>query len=65
MNAICNHNNVLVLEYLIHGMSVTKDCMGKELMFFAVTHNNFGAILLFLNYGAILDKEYLEERNKN
>ncbi|EJJ6135377.1 hypothetical protein NJF21_001942, partial [Campylobacter jejuni] len=43
----------------------TKECMGKEPMFYAVTHNNFGAILLLLKYGAILDKEYLEESNKN
>lgn len=65
INAICNHNNELVLEYLKNGMSVTKECMGKEPMFYAVTHNNFGAILLLLKYGAILDKEYLEESNKN
>ncbi|EOD7233302.1 hypothetical protein ACJ5FG_001118 [Campylobacter coli] len=59
INAICNHNNELVLEYLKNGMSVTKECMGKEPMFYAVTHNNFGAILLLLKYGAILDKNYL------
>ncbi|EHK0255625.1 hypothetical protein NKM24_001794, partial [Campylobacter jejuni] len=34
-------------------------------MFYAITHNNFGAILLLLQYGAILDKEYLEESNKD
>lgn len=39
--------------------------MHEEPMFYAVTHNNFGAILLLLKYGAILDKEYLEESNKN
>ncbi|EJB0365055.1 hypothetical protein MUJ15_001657 [Campylobacter jejuni] len=42
-----------------------KNAWGKEPMFYAVTHNNFGAILLLLKYGAILDKEYLEESNKN
>ncbi|ALW81656.1 hypothetical protein RB97_06750 [Campylobacter jejuni] len=36
-----------------------------EPMFYAITHNNFGAILLLLKYGAILDKEYLEESNKD
>ncbi|EAL0341785.1 hypothetical protein BTQ26_09385, partial [Campylobacter coli] len=44
INAICNHNNELVLEYLKNGMSATKECMGEEPMFYAVTHNNFGAI---------------------
>ncbi|ECQ8145754.1 hypothetical protein F0018_08890, partial [Campylobacter jejuni] len=44
INAICNHNNELVLEYLKNGMSVTKECMGEEPMFYAITHNNFGAI---------------------
>ncbi|EHZ8508016.1 hypothetical protein I9D56_05745, partial [Campylobacter jejuni] len=34
-------------------------------MFYAITHNNFGAILLLLKYGAILDKNYLEEYNKD
>lgn len=65
INAICNHNNELVLEYLKNGMSATKECMGEESMFYAITHNNFGAILLLLKYGAILDKEYLEESNKD
>ncbi|EHT5361418.1 hypothetical protein KX997_001463 [Campylobacter jejuni] len=65
INAICNHNNELVLEYLKNGISATKECMGEEPMFYAVTHNNFGAILLLLKYGAILDKEYLEESNKD
>ncbi|EAK8272469.1 hypothetical protein E7N26_04165 [Campylobacter jejuni] len=65
INAICNHNNELVLEYLKNGMSATKECMGEEPMFYAIAHNNFGAILLLLKYGAILDKEYLEESNKD
>ncbi|EJA3469355.1 hypothetical protein MWI73_000910 [Campylobacter jejuni] len=65
INAICNHNNELVLEYLKNGMSATKECMGEEPMFYAITHNNFGAILLLLKYGAILDKNYLEECNKD
>ncbi|EKH5410545.1 hypothetical protein O8M46_001617 [Campylobacter jejuni] len=39
--------------------------MGEEPMFYAITHNNFGAILLLLKYGAILDKNYLEECNKD
>ncbi|ECP6126288.1 hypothetical protein [Campylobacter jejuni] len=65
INAICNHNNELVLEYLKNGMSPTKECMGEEPMFYAITHNNFGSILLLLKYGAILDKNYLEECNKD
>ncbi|ECR2251929.1 hypothetical protein F0O83_09725 [Campylobacter jejuni] len=65
VRAICNHNNELVLEYLKNGMSATKECMGEEPMFYAITHNNFGAILLLLKYGAILDKNYLEEYNKD
>ncbi|EAJ9218734.1 hypothetical protein BZ271_03375, partial [Campylobacter jejuni] len=48
VNAICNHNNELILEYLKNGMSATKECMGEEPMFYAITHNNFGAILLLL-----------------
>ncbi|EJV0385374.1 hypothetical protein N5276_001292, partial [Campylobacter jejuni] len=39
INAICNHNNELVLEYLKNGMSATKECMGEEPMFYAITHN--------------------------
>ncbi|EAK2594378.1 hypothetical protein BU958_07245 [Campylobacter jejuni] len=65
VNVICNHNNELVLEYLKNGMSATKECMGEEPMFYAITHNNFGAILLLLKHGAILDKNYLEECNKD
>lgn len=65
INAICNQNNELVFKYLKNGMSATKECMGEEPMFYAVTHNNFGAILLLLKYGAILDKEHLEESNKD
>ncbi|HEF7996495.1 TPA: hypothetical protein ACHD73_001592 [Campylobacter jejuni] len=65
INAISNHNNELVLEYLKNGMSATKECIGDKPIFYAITHNNFGAILLLLKYGAILDKEYLEESNKD
>lgn len=65
INAICNQNNELVLEYLKNGMSVTKECMSEEPMLYAITHNNFGAILPLLKYGTILDKEYLEESNKD
>ena len=65
ISAICNHNNELVLDYLKNGMSATKECMSEEPMFYAITHNNFGAILLLLKYGAILEKEYLEESNKD
>ncbi|EFT0415486.1 hypothetical protein HWF22_001729, partial [Campylobacter upsaliensis] len=50
INAICNQNNELVLEYLKNGMSVTKECMSEEPMFYAITHNNFGAILPLLKY---------------
>ncbi|HEA6929037.1 TPA: hypothetical protein RXJ07_000702 [Campylobacter lari] len=65
INAICNQNNELVFEYLKNGMSATKECMGEQPMFYAITHNNFGAILLLLKYGAILEKDYLEEYKEN
>ncbi|MFY4766676.1 hypothetical protein ACOTVC_07420 [Campylobacter sp. GB48] len=65
VNAICNANNDVVLEYLKNGMSATKECMGEQPMFYAINHNNFGAILLLLKYGAILEKDYLEECKEN
>lgn len=56
VNAICNGNNDVVLEYLKNGMSATKECMGEQPMFYAINHNNFGAIL---------EKDYLEECKEN
>ncbi|NBE34208.1 hypothetical protein [Campylobacter jejuni] len=61
VSAICNHDNDLVLEYLKNGMSATKECMGDKPIFYAIAHNNFGAILLLMKYGATLEKEYLED----
>lgn len=65
INAICNENNELVFKYLKNGMSATKEYMGEQAMFYAITHNNFGAILLLLKYGATLEKDYLENCNKD
>ncbi|EAH5177875.1 ankyrin repeat domain-containing protein [Campylobacter lari] len=65
IRAICNGNNDVVLEYLKNGMSATKECMGEQPMFYAINHNNFGAILLLLKYGAILEKDYLEYEVKS
>lgn len=56
INAICNQNNELVLEYLKNGTSATKECMGEKPLFYAINHNSFGAIL---------EKDYLEESNKD
>lgn len=55
--AICNNDNKLVFEYLKNGMSATKKYMGDTPMFYAITHNNFGAILLLMKYGATLEKD--------
>ena len=65
ITAICNGDNDVVLEYLQNGMSATKEAMGTLPIIYAINHNNFGAILLLIKYGAILDKEYLEESNKD
>ncbi|HDV7508697.1 TPA: hypothetical protein RJ362_001174 [Campylobacter jejuni] len=65
ITAICNNDNDLVLKYLKNGASATKEYMGDTPMFYAITHNNFGAILLLMKYGAILEKDDLEECGKN
>ncbi|AJC87813.1 hypothetical protein [Campylobacter insulaenigrae] len=60
IRAICNSDNDAVLEYLQNGVSATKEAMGTLPIIYAINHNNFGAILLLLKYGATLEKDYLE-----
>ncbi|EGK8127679.1 hypothetical protein ACL3DF_001600 [Campylobacter lari] len=65
IRAICNGDNDAVLEYLQNGMSATKEVMGTLPIIYAINHNNFGAILLLIKYGAILEKDYLEYEVKS
>lgn len=60
INAIANNDNDLVLTYLKNGMSATKECRGMLPLIYAINHKNFGAILLLIQYGATLEKEFLE-----
>ena len=61
IKAIVNSNNDLVLTYLKNGMSAKRECRGMLPIIYAINHKNFEAVLLLIQYGATLEKKFLED----